>query len=120
MSPGQLEGKHDLSAMSLERGLKSKSSTGLGTSQHATGEACGMEIVGMATPELAAWARDHLADFDQIICECHDPRRGPNPGWALVSLKAPGSDPNRRQCLSYVPDTASARLVDVPGLQASA
>ena len=115
MSPGQLEGKHDLSAMSLERGLKSKSSTGLGTSQHATGEAR-----GMATPELAAWARDHLAGFDQITCECHDPRRGPNPGWALVSLKAPGSDANRRQCLSYVPDTASARLVDVPGLQASA
>ena len=115
MSPGQPEGKPDLSAMALERGLKSKSSTGLGTSQHATGEAR-----GMATPELAAWARDHLAGFDQITCECHDPRRGPNPGWALVSPKSPGSDANRRQCLSYVPDTASARLVDVPGLQASA
>ena len=28
-----------------------------------------IEIVGMPTLELAVWARDHLADFDQIICE---------------------------------------------------
>ena len=102
----------------LERALKNKPSTWLGTSQHATGEACDIEIVGMATLELAAWARDHLADFDQIICECYDPRKGPNSGWVHVSLKAPGSGANRKQCLSYVADPASGRLVYVHGLTA--
>jgi len=102
----------------LERALKNKASTWLSTSQHATGEACDIEIVGMATLELAAWARDHLADFDQIICECYDPRKGPNSGWVHVSLKAPGSGANRRQCLSYVADPASGRLVYVHGLTA--
>jgi len=102
----------------LERALKNKPSTWLSTSQHATGEACDIEIVGMATLELAAWARDHLADFDQIICECYDPRKGPNSGWVHVSLKTPGSGANRKQCLSYVADPASGRLVYVHGLTA--
>ena len=102
----------------LERALKNKPATWLSTSQHATGEACDIEIVGMATLELAAWARDHLADFDQIICECYDPRKGPNSGWVHVSLKAPGSGANRKQCLSYVADPASGRLVYVHGLTA--
>ena len=99
--------------------LKNKPTTWLSTSQHARGEACDIEIVGMATLTLASWARDHLADFDQIICECYDPRQGPNSGWVHISLKAPGQGPNRRQCLSYVPDT-SGRLVYVSGLQATA
>ena len=106
-------------SQALERVLKNKPSSWLSTSQHARGEACDIEIVGMATLALASWARDHLADFDQIICECYDPRQGPNSGWVHISLKAPGQGTNRRQCLSYVPDT-SGRLVYVSGLQATA
>jgi len=106
-------------SQALERTLKNKPATWVSTSQHARGEACDIEIVGMATLALAAWARDHLDDFDQIICECFDPRQGPNSGWVHISLKAPGQGANRRQCLSYVPD-ASGRLVYVPGLQAMA
>jgi hypothetical protein len=106
-------------SQALERVLKNKPVTWLSTSQHASGEACDIEIVGMPTLKLAAWARDHLADFDQIICECYDPRQGPNSGWVHISLKAPGQGDNRRQCLSYVPD-ASGRLVYVAGLQAIA
>ena len=106
-------------SQALERTLKNKPSTWVSTSQHARGEACDIEIVGKPTLELAAWARDHLADYDQIICECYDPRQGPNSGWVHISLKAPGQGSNRRQCLSYVPD-ASGRLVYVPGLQAVA
>ena len=102
----------------LERALKNKPATWLSTSQHARGEACDIEIVGKATLELASWARDHLADFDQIICECYDPRQGPNSGWVHISLKAPDSGPNRRQCLSYVLDKASGKLVYVQGLRA--
>jgi hypothetical protein len=104
----------------LERALKNKPATWVSTSQHAVGEACDLEIVGMATLELAAWARDNLEDFDQIICECYDPRQGPNSGWVHVSLRLPGQGTNRRQCLSYVPDPASGRLVYVDGLQAMA
>ena len=104
----------------LERVLKGKPATWLSTSQHARGEACDLEIVGMATLTLAIWARDHLADFDQIICECYDPAKGPNSGWVHVSLKPPGTTANRRQCLSYVRDTVSGKLVYVQGLQADA
>jgi len=104
----------------LERALKNKPSTWLSTSQHARGEACDIEIVGMPTLELASWAKQHLAEFDQIICECYDPRQGPNAGWVHISLKAPGSGPNRGTCLSYVCDPASGRLVYVQGLQATA
>lgn len=107
-------------SQALERALKNKPATWLSTSQHARGEACDIEIVGMPTLELAIWARDHLADFDQIICECYDPRKGPNSGWVHISLKPPGSSPNRRQCLSYVVDPGSGRLAYVNGLQASA
>ena len=104
----------------LERALKNKPATWLSTSQHARGEACDIEIAGLATLELAAWARDHLADFDQIICECYDPAKGPNSGWVHISLKPPGAGANRKQCLSYVRDAASGRLVYVSGLTAMA
>ena len=107
-------------SQALERVLKNKPTTWLSTSQHAWGEACDIEIIGMATLALASWARDHLADFDQIICECYDPRQGPNSGWVHISLKAPGQGTNRRQCLSYVADPTSGRLVYVTGLQATA
>ena len=106
-------------SQALERTLKNKPSTWLSTSQHARGEACDIEVVAMPTLALAVWAREHLADFDQIICECYDPRQGPNSGWVHISLKAPGQGSNRRQCLSYVPD-ASGRLVYVHGLKAMA
>jgi hypothetical protein len=107
-------------SQALERALKNKPATWVSTSQHASGEACDVEIVGVATLVLAAWARDNLADFDQIICECYDPREGPNSGWVHISLHPPGQGVNRRQCLSYVPDPASGRLVYVNGLLAMA
>jgi epoxyqueuosine reductase len=61
--------------------------------------------------------RATLPDFDQIICECYDPRKGPNSGWVHVSLLPPGAGRNRRQVLSYVVDAASGRLVYVDGLR---
>jgi len=107
-------------SQNLERALKHKPSTWLTTSQHAKGEACDIEIVAKPTLELAAWARDNLPDFDQIICECYDPAKGPNSGWVHISLKPPGTGTNRRQCLSYVRDPGSGRLVYVNGLTAMA
>ena len=104
----------------LERALKNKPASWLSTRQHAKGEACDIEIVAKPTLELAAWARDHLAEFDQIICECYDPAKGPNSGWVHISLKPPGAGANRKQCLSYVRDKTSGRLVYVSGLTAMA
>jgi Peptidase M15 len=106
-------------SQALERALKSKPAGWISTSQHTEGRACDVEIVGKATLELAAWCRDHLATFDQIICECYDPRKGPNSGWVHVSVLPPGAGTNRREVLSYVVDPGSGRLVYVRGLQAS-
>lgn len=102
----------------LERALKNKPASWLSTSQHSRGEACDIEIVGMSTLALANWAKDNLKDFDQIICECYDPAKGPNSGWVHISLKAPGSGENRRQLLSYIAD--HGKMVYVPGLRATA
>lgn len=106
-------------SQALERVLKAKPSSWISTSQHAEGRACDVEIVAKPTLELAAWASTTLPEFDQIICECYDPRKGPNSGWVHISLLPPGAGKNRRQVLSYVVDPGSGRLVYVNGLQAS-
>ena len=79
-----------------------------------------IEIVGKSTLELAQWAADNLPDYDQIICECYDPREGPNSGWVHLSLKAEGHGVNRRELLSYVRDKRSGKWVYIQGLKASA
>lgn len=106
-------------SQALERALKAKPSSWISTSQHAEGRACDVEIVAKPTLELAQWASTTLADFDQIICECYDPRKGPNSGWVHISVLPPGAGRNRRQVLSYVVDAASGRLVYVNGLRPS-
>lgn len=103
----------------LERALKSRPSSWISTSQHTQGCACDVEIPGKPTLELARWASENLADFDQIICECYDPRKGPNSGWVHISLLPPGRGKNRREKLSYVLDKASNRLVYVKGFEES-
>lgn len=106
-------------SQALERALKNKPSSWISTSPHTQGRACDVEIVGMPTLELARWAAAKLKAFDQIICECYDPRKGPNSGWVHISLVPPGKGRNRRETLSYVVDAASGRLVYVAGLQSS-
>ena len=103
----------------LERALKGKPARWRSRSQHAVGEACDLEIPGMATLELARWVARHL-EFDQLICECYDPARGPNSGWVHVSLRRPGGARNRGQLLSYVYDAGARRYVYVDGLRVSA
>jgi hypothetical protein len=104
----------------LERALKQKPSGWISTSQHTTGCACDVEVPGKCTTlELAQWARDNLPDYDQIICECYDPREGPNSGWVHISLKPPQQGSNRKQLLSYIRDPDSNRMVYVQGLRES-
>jgi hypothetical protein len=103
----------------LERALKKKPSNWISKSQHTLGQACDIEIPGMATLELAEWVSKNL-EFDQIICECYDLAKGPNSGWVHVSLVPPGMGSNRRSSLSYVLDPARGKYVYVSGLQESA
>ncbi len=106
-------------SQALERVLKGQPAHWLSTSQHTQGRACDVEIVGMPTLDLALWASKNLPQFDQIICECYDPAKGPNSGWLHVSLLPPGAGNNRRQSLSYVLNPATGQLTYVTGLQAS-
>lgn len=106
-------------SQALERALKRRPASWISTSQHTQGCACDIEVPGVTTLDLAHWAVDALEDFDQIICECYDPRRGPNSGWVHISLRAPGTGENRRKELSYIRNPATGRLVYVDGLRAS-
>lgn len=100
----------------LECALKKKRSDWTSKSQHTLGQACDIEIPGMPTLELAAWITKHLK-FDQVICECYDPAKGPNSGWVHVSIVPPGLGYNRMASLSYVVDPASGKYVYVKGLK---
>ncbi|MGQ9685207.1 MAG: D-Ala-D-Ala carboxypeptidase family metallohydrolase [Thiobacillaceae bacterium] len=106
-------------SQALERVLKNRPASWISTSQHTQGCACDVEIPGKPTLDLARWAADNLPDYDQIICECYDPRQGPNSGWVHISLKPLGQGANRRRLLSYIRDPRSAQMVYVDGLCAS-
>ncbi len=103
----------------VERALKKKTARWTSTSQHTMGRACDVEIPGKSTLELAQWAAANLPQFDQIICECYDPRQGPNSGWVHISLVPPGLGQNRKQLLSYILDPGSNRYAYVQGLRQS-
>jgi hypothetical protein len=108
-------------SQALERAVKNRPRTWVSTSQHTRGCACDVEVPGLATLELAHWAAKNLPmGFDQIICECFDPRQGANSGWVHISLLPPGAGRNRGQLLSYVRDARSGRYVYVDGLRADA
>ena len=102
-------------SQALERALKKKPASWKSKSQHSFGEAADVEIPGMATLELARWVERNLK-FDQLICECYDPRQGPNSGWVHISLKAPGTGANRGELLSYVFDPRKRTYAYVEGL----
>jgi len=103
----------------LERALKKKPANWSSSSQHTAGEACDVTIPGIATLDLAQWVARNL-EFDQLICECYDPAKGPSSGWVHVSLRPPGTRDNRRQLLSYIFDHDRRSYVYVDGLRAMA
>lgn len=102
----------------LERALKGRPDSWSSKSQHTRGQACDVEITGFSTLKLATWVTENL-DYDQVICECYDPRKGPNSGWVHVSILPPGTGENRFMKLSYIRDPDSGGFVYVEGLQAS-
>lgn len=104
-------------SQATERALKKKTARWFSTSQHTLGRACDVEIPGKSTLELAQWAAANLPQFDQIICECYDPRQGLNSGWVHISLNPPGQDVNRKQLLSYIFDPGSNHYAYVQGLR---
>ena len=102
----------------LERALKNKRRPWISTSQHTRGQACDIEIPGRPTIELSQWVVDNL-EFDQVICECYNPAKGPNAGWVHVSLLPPGFGQNRRKILSYVMNPGTGKYQYVNGLRES-
>lgn len=107
-------------SQALERALKNRPASWVSTSQHTTGHACDIEAPGVTTLQLAKWCASNLEDYDQIICECHNPAAGPNSGWVHVSILPPWADrPNRRMKLSYVWSPERGRFIYVKGLRAS-
>jgi len=103
----------------LERALKGKRTNWTSTSQHTLGQACDIEIAGVANADLADWIRRNL-EFDQLILECYNPQEGENSGWVHVSRCPPGPGQNRREVLSYIWDRRTQNYVYVEGLQATA
>ena len=106
-------------SQALERALKSRPPRWQSPSQHCLGQACDVEIPGMATLELARWASQNLP-FDQIICECYDPAQGANAGWVHISLRPPGGLANRKELLSYVRAARGGGFIYVAGLRPTA
>lgn len=102
-------------SQALERELKKKPVDWVSKSQHTKGEACDIEVNGESTMGLAKWVEANLT-FDQLICECYNPAKGPNSGWVHVSLKPPGEGENRGQVLSYIFDPSKGRYTYVDGL----
>lgn len=99
----------------LERGMKQKSDDWVSSSQHTKGQACDVEIPGVSTMDLALWIAENL-DYDQLICECYNPAKGPNSGWVHVSIVPPGEGQNRKQQLSYIFSPNENKFVYVNGL----
>jgi uncharacterized protein YcbK (DUF882 family) len=106
-------------SQAVERALKNRPGSWISTSAHTTGCACDMELPGLSTLALAQWAAEHLADYDQIICECYDPSEGVNSGWVHIAVLPPGQGVNRREQLSYVRDPKTRAWVYVTGFRAA-
>ena len=98
--------------------MKSKPDGWVSKSQHTRGQACDIEVPGQSTLKLAQWIAANL-EFDQVICECYNPAKGPNSGWVHVSIVPPGMGNNRGKELSFIKDPASNKYVFVDGLTAS-
>lgn len=89
-------------SLELNRKLGSQDS-----SQHITGMAVDIEIIGIDNKVLAEWIRDTL-DFDQLILEFYDGVT-PDSGWVHVSIKEFGK--NRMECLTINKGTVRRGLL---------
>ncbi len=100
----------------LERVLKKRPEDWISVSPHTQGWACDLEIPGIPTLELARWAAVNLPDYDEVVCECHDPEVGPASGWVHIALRPSGLGKNRKQKRSFIRDARTGRWVHVKGL----
>lgn len=89
------------------------------TSQHLSGEAADIEVMGISNWELAYWIQDNL-EFDQLIleftCSREDYLNGQdaydlNKGWVHISYKASG---NRNTTLRINKDEGTVSGIGVP------
>ena len=80
-------------------------------SQHARAEAADFEVVNVDNCELADWIRREL-DWDQLILEFYDPKKGANSGWVHCSHRKDGS--NREKIMTAM--RIKGKTVYKPGL----
>jgi hypothetical protein len=124
---GPLKPNSVFRSQQVERALKKMPASWRSTSQHVLGQACDIEVSELSTQQFAEWLRDNLRAYDQIICECFDPAKGPQSGWVHVAVTPPGVEnpdafrvkPENR-LLSYVWSSAEGKYVYRPGLTATA
>ena len=83
--------EHFGKSVTVNSGFRSPESNaavgGSKTSDHCKGQACDLEIDGVANPDLAQWIMDNL-EYTQLILEFYTQGQ-PNSGWVHVSY-----DPN--------------------------
>jgi len=87
--------------------------------QHTTGCACDVEIPGLATLELAQWAKDNFADFDQVICECYNPAKVPTPAGSISPCCRQEEEQTAGCSLSYVKNRTTGKFAYIQGLRGS-
>jgi hypothetical protein len=80
-------------------------------SDHCLGQACDIEIPGVANAELAEWIRDNL-EFRQLILEFYTPGV-PDSGWVHVSYVL---EDNKKQVMTAT--KKDGKTVYLPGLVA--
>ena len=88
---------------------------GAKSSQHCSGEAADIEIMGVSNRVLAEWIRDNLS-FDQLILEGHKPG-DLNSGWVHVSYCGHKPEIEQRQDV-YTATFESGKASYASGLNA--
>jgi hypothetical protein len=81
------------------------------TSDHCRGQACDIEIPGVANADLAQWIMDNL-DYTQLILEFYTPGI-PDSGWVHVSY-----DPDNLKKQELTATKVAGKTTYLPGLVA--
>jgi len=97
-------------SMALNMAINPMTTTIDRLSKHCLGQAADFEIDGVSNYEVAAWCRDNLPEYHQIILEFYVPGQ-PNSGWVHVSFV---KDNVKKQCLTA--SRVNGKLVYSPGL----
>jgi len=83
-------------SLALNMSVNPMTSTINKLSRHCTGQAVDFEVDGIPNAQIAAWCRDHLPEYHQIILEFYTPGE-PNSGWVHISFV---EEFQKKECLT--------------------